>query len=78
MRNSSQTEADILRIASRTEYRVSKYAWSQEQLRKLTRRMGKDGKLVLMGFDGTHFCYRTSASQGAQTKKEHHDIDPST
>ena len=56
-RKGEWTEDKVLAIAGRTEFCVSKYSYSHEKLRKLTRRMCKDGKLVLVMYNGKQFFY---------------------
>lgn len=58
-RDAGWTEEEILIIASRTEFCVPKYSYRHEKLRKLTRRMCKDGKLVLALGNSKQFFYRT-------------------
>ena len=53
------TEDEVLFIAARRDFTVSKYRWGHSALRKLTRRMRADGKLELVGFDGRNFYYRS-------------------
>jgi hypothetical protein len=53
------TEEEVLMIARHSDFRVHKYRYSHESLRKLTRRMCKDGKIVMVLFDGKQFYYRT-------------------
>jgi hypothetical protein len=53
------TEAEILAIARRSEFMVWTYRWRHEKLRKLTRRMCKDGKLVMVMRNRDQFFYRT-------------------
>ncbi len=50
----------ILQIAKRRPFFVSKYKWSQDSLRKRTRRMLKDGLLVLVESNRDGFVYRAS------------------
>ena len=57
-RHGDFTEEEVLIIAEHSDFRVHKYRWSHTALRKLTRRMCRDGKLRLAGFDGTNFIYR--------------------
>jgi hypothetical protein len=56
------TEEEVLIVARQRELVVHKYRDSHEKLRKLTRRMAKDGKLVMVLFDGRQFYYRTPGS----------------
>lgn len=63
MKKGGFSEEQILKIAATRDFRVSKYAWSHDGLRKLTRRMCKDGKLTMVAKDGDGFTYRTSASR---------------
>lgn len=58
-RKGKYTEAEVLEIAQRRDFCVHKYRYGHEALRKLTRRMCKDGKLVMVLFDGKQFYYRT-------------------
>ena len=53
------THAEILDIAAQREFAVHKYSWAQQNVRKMTRRLCKDGKLAMVASDGTHFYYRT-------------------
>lgn len=55
------TTERILAIAALTELRVPVYSWGAEALRKKTRRMFKDGLLVLVARERHHFVYRTPA-----------------
>lgn len=48
----------VLEIAAHHEFRVHKYAWSAADMRKLTRRMLKDGDLILVRREYTHYIYR--------------------
>jgi hypothetical protein len=54
------TEAQVLEIAASRPFYVHKYRYRDEKIRKLTRRMCKDGKLVMTMFDGRYFHYRKS------------------
>jgi hypothetical protein len=58
-REGDLTRAEILLIASQRNLTVHKYRWGHDKLRKLTRRMAKDGLLVMVLFDGRNFHYRT-------------------
>ncbi len=50
----------ILQIARQRPFFVSKYKWSQDSLRKKTRRMLKDGLLVLIEKNRDGFVYRAA------------------
>jgi hypothetical protein len=63
------TEAEVLIMASRRDFVVHKYRDSQAAVRKLTRRMYKDGKLDMVLFDGRQFYYRVPGTY----KKEDYD-----
>jgi hypothetical protein len=58
-RTGDLTENEVLLIAGRRDLVVHKYRDSHAKLRKLTRRMCKDGKLVMVMYDGRQFYYRT-------------------
>lgn len=51
------TEAEVLFIAAKRPFLVSRYLWRHEALRKLTRRMHREGKLKRIAFDGRNFHY---------------------
>lgn len=53
------TEAEVLAMAACRDFIVHKYRDRHEKLRKLTRRMCRDGKLVMVMYDGKQFYYRT-------------------
>jgi hypothetical protein len=53
------TEEEVLAQARRADFIVHKYRDRHEKLRKLTRRMCKEGKLEMVLFDGKQFYYRT-------------------
>lgn len=52
------TEDQIIEIAKKKLFYVSKYLWRFAGLRKKTRRMHKDGKLTLVEINSTDFVYR--------------------
>lgn len=57
------TEEEVLFIAAKRDFLVSKYLWRHEALRKLTRRMHREGKLKRIMFDGRNFYYRKAEMQ---------------
>ena len=56
-REGNFTEAEVLFIAAKRPFLVSRYLWRHEALRKLTRRMHREGKLKRIAFDGRNFHY---------------------
>jgi hypothetical protein len=64
------TERQILEIASSGIFYVNKYSYSAEKVRKLTRRMCKDGKLTMVMFDGKYFHYRKSKGYECHTRPQ--------
>ncbi len=54
---------DVLAIAKRKIFFVHKYLYSQQALRKLTRRMLKDQELILIRADYIGFHYRAASIQ---------------
>lgn len=49
----------VLEIAEHHDFHVHIYSWSAANMRKLTRRMLKDGELVCVLTTRTHRHYRT-------------------
>lgn len=58
------SEAEILRIAGAREFAVNVYGEGHEALRKLTRRMFRDGKLVMDFRTKKQFFYRAKPMPG--------------
>lgn len=54
---------EIIAIASRRTFSVERLSWRDESLRKKTRRLAKDGKLVLVDEDKRNFYYRASEAE---------------
>ncbi len=52
------TAAAVLTAAAHHDFYVSKYRWGHEALRKRTRRMLKEGALILVRVDRDYFYYR--------------------
>jgi DNA-binding transcriptional regulator PaaX len=53
------TKEGILKLAKHEEFFVHKYAHKASAIRKKTRRMCKDGLLVMVRSDRDHFYYRS-------------------
>jgi hypothetical protein len=53
------SEEEVVVMARHADFVVHKYRHTHEKLRKLTRRMCRDGKLKMVMFDGQQFYYRT-------------------
>lgn len=58
-----------MRIADARAFYVSRYSWSHERLRKITRRMAKDGRLVLVTNAKDGFYYRTPMAVEREAKQ---------
>lgn len=56
------TEEQILAIANEREFFVHRFGYRHEKLRKLTRRMCKDGKLRMVNRTSRGFTYSTPES----------------
>lgn len=55
------SKEQILDIAARKDFIVDRYAYRHDKVRRLCRRMAKDGELVLISQDKQGFTYRTEA-----------------
>lgn len=72
------TEAQILGIANEREFFVNRFGERHEKLRKLTRRMCKDGKLRLVNRTTRGFTYTTpEAAHFARVEREF-KLEPDT
>jgi hypothetical protein len=56
--NGKMTKGEVLQLASQRDFFVHRYSWSADRLRKMTRRMCKDGELVMVRRDQNGFYYR--------------------
>lgn len=61
---------DILAIAATRELWVSRYAWSQDRLRKKCRRLCEDGKLEMVRRDNKGFWYLTATATADHSGQE--------
>lgn len=67
MKSGKFSEEQVLKLAAKRDFRVSRFAWSHDGLRKLTRRMCKDGKLRMVQQDSDGFTYRTAEPSASRT-----------
>jgi hypothetical protein len=61
---------EIVQIAEARAFYVSRYSWSHSRLRKVTRRMMKDGLLTLVASPKDGFYYRTPEAAEREAKKQ--------
>lgn len=61
------TEDEIIKIAGRRPFIVSRYDPEQSRLRGQVYRMQRVGKLKLIGYDGRVFKYRSNEHANHQT-----------
>lgn len=61
------SEEQILKLAAKRDFHVSRYAWSHDGLRKKTRKMLKEGKLRLVAPPKDEFIYRTTEPSASRT-----------
>ena len=61
------TEDEIIKIAGRRPFIVSRYDPGQSKLRGQVYRMQRVGKLKLIGYDGRVFKYRSNEHANHQT-----------
>ena len=54
------TNAEILQLAAKRDFIVAIHTWRAESLRKQTRRMFKEGALVMVMRTKSHFHYRAA------------------
>ncbi len=54
------TNAEILILAGKRDFCVNIYTWRAEALRKQTRRMFKEGSLIMVMRTKSHFHYRAA------------------
>ena len=60
------TTGMLLQDAKRHPIFVHRFKWAHENKRKLTRRMLKDGLLVMIGRERDGFLYRAAAAQSKE------------
>lgn len=54
------SKEQVLEMAAKKSFIVNRYSYSHEKLRKMCRRMAKDGLLKLICQDSNGFVYRTA------------------
>lgn len=72
------TEAQILAIAAEREFYVQRFGERHEKLRKLTRRMQKDGKLRLVKRTTRGFNYTTPEAAYFDRVEQEFALQPDT
>lgn len=72
------TEQQILAIAHEREFYVQRFGYRHEKLRKLTRRMCKDGKLKLVNRTSRGFTYSTPESLYFDRAEREFILEPDT
>jgi hypothetical protein len=61
---------ETMRIADARAFYVSRFSWSHARLRKITRRMAKDGLLTLVASPKDGFYYRTPMAVEREAKDQ--------